>query len=1292
MNVEDIRQRHASPYPGLRPFRQDEADLFFGREEQVEAMLAKLETHRFLAVVGSSGCGKSSLVRAGLLPALDEGYLSNAAPPWLKIDLRPGNAPLDRLAEVFLKVQPRPDAATGVVEHAEAMLAATLRRGPLGLIDALREARVPSETSVLVLVDQFEELFRFREQGQGQTSVTEAQRNEAAAFVDLLLQTARSTERTVFVVITMRSDFLGDCDRFFGLPEAVNDGQFLAPRLTRTQLGEVIRRPAQLFGVTIDETLVNHLLNQLGNDPDQLPVLQHALMRMWSQKQPALENEPGTPTLTAEDYTLTGGMDASLSQHADEAYHTLDARGQQIAERMFRCLSEGGRDDRLTRRLATIGEIAGVAEASVAEVIAVAEAFRRQDRCFLMPPAPIPLTSQTTLDISHESLLRLWTRMEEWVRTEVNSRSRYRDLYRRADQHHLGGDLLGRQDLNRFQTWFDQDHPTPAWSARYGGDYDLAAAFLKMSAEAIAADDLRKHRAVNAKRYGTVAALCVLGVFTTILFVLWSKASRSASVAEQAKQQAIASDWNGRLLYANSESERGRYARSAALHMSLYDQLPSDDPRRTALLKFIGSECARLGTCLIHDGPLSVAHFSPDGKSVLTVAQDVGEARTWDAATGNPISTPMRHDEVLQDAVFSPDGTLVATAGNDQTARVWESRTGKEVFSLLHAQNVFRVAFSATGTQVATAGEDNILRLWSSQTGLPSGTTVSHDGRIWKIVAQPNGHLLATACSDGKVRLIDVSSPVHTTEVLHHGSSTAIIAFSRDGQLLAVGCADGTVRLWDVITKRLRWSVPVKHNAMAASITFSSDGKLIATGSNDTTARVWDAETGDPVGEMLKHGGAVRDVIFLEDNECLLTGSLDNTIRLWDYRKGRQLSTPLRHEGPVNKLIASPDHDMILSASGDSTARIWKRDGQLQDQDFIPCRDIVRTAEFSPSGRLLITGLNDKSAILWGASQWQVQHEFPHEELVDRVAFGHDDQTVVTGSRDQRLHVWKVRSQPDHFGEYTVSSNVFSLAISQNRTMAVIGTGDGNVYKLSLNPPGLEPDKLEKRHFGWVIGAAFSPRDKLFVTSGTDKCICFWDSDLFEPIGDPIQVASGIWSVAFSRDGRFLVAGCDDGMIRWFDINSRKEIAKVIGHEGRVFPFCYDSRRDSLVTGSIDRSVRFWDAESHVACGIPLRHDGEVSVVLFTPDGRKMLTAAFDKTLRLWHLPAPAFDDPRHADRLRLSVEVRTGYRVDQDGNIVRLKQDEWLKRRTKLSEQGGPSDAPTWDEYESWVTETGHP
>lgn len=1276
MSRQSVRTRHASPYPGLRPFREGEAELFFGRESQIDAMLTKLETHRFLAVVGSSGCGKSSLVRAGLIPALEEGYLSEAPPPWLVVDMRPGDAPLDRLAEAILRSR-RPFVGSSLpVEHAAAMQAATLRRGPLGFIEALREAGVPPDMRVLLLVDQFEELFRFRDGSPGKASGTEAQRNEAAAFVELSLQTARQGERPIYVLVTMRSDFMGDCDAFLGLPEAVNDGQFLAPRLTREQLAEVIRRPAELFGARVDEALVNRLLNELGNDPDQLPVLQHALMRLWTRKQKVEANTPGLGFLGVEDYALTGGLQNALSLHADEALGSLDDPGQRIAERMFRCLSDGGIDSRLTRRLATVQEIADVAGASIDQVITVADAFRRADRSFLVPPEGVTLNARSTLDISHESLLRLWTPVADWVRKEAESRENFYDLRRRAVSLEAGGDLLGRQDLDRLRSWYDRDRPTPVWAARYSGGLGSVKALLERSAEAIAREDEQKRHDADVKRRVIVASFCVLAAFAAIVTVL-------GLIARRASDRATNTAWDSRLLYADSESERSRYARSASLHTWLYHEtLGRDDPRRDALLKFIGSESARLGKPIVHDTEVWFAELSRDGDLLLTASLSSGEARTWLVATGEPVSLAVRHKAPINAAAFSPDGHFVATASDDGTVKVWDSRTGNAAATLVHPLSVTRLAFSPSGAELATTCADRRFRVWVWRAERTVGQPIDHGGSGWCIRAHPTQELFAVACTGGKVRLADTNLKLHISQDIITGSDPYAMEFSHDGLVLAVGCFDGTVTAWDVRSGRPLWGKPAGHGTIVSKIAFSSDDRFIATGANDATARVWSTSTGEPVGEVMKHGGAVSSVAFLKGDGALLTGSLDNSIRVWDFRTGRLLATPVRHQGPVQEVSVNLDHRLAASASLDCTARIWDLDRHLMDQTALPCRDIARHAAPSPSGRSLVSSHNDGEAIVWDSTSWNIKASLHHNEFVSRAGFGHDDRTVVTACRDRGVRLWDL-DQPDR-PKKSLSMEFFPsvMEFSQGNLTALIGNTQGNLYRLDLDAFNLLG--LPKEHEAFISGVSWSPRGSVVATAGKDGRLVFWDVSTLETVQEPIELGVGATSTAFNDSGSLLAVGCEDGTVQFWDPSVRKRLNSFIAHEGYVSRVCFNKQGDTLVTGSMDRSVRFWDTDTRLACGIPLRHEGEISVVIYFSRGRKLLTAAFDKTMRLWNLAAPAIDDRDHPDRLRLSVEMRTGYRVDGEGNLVRLKQTEWLDRRARLFGMGGPCDAPTWDEYDA--------
>jgi len=457
-----------APYPGLRPFRGVEADIFFGREKQTDQLLQRLSVHRFLAVTGPSGCGKSSLVKAGMIPALNAGFMAAAGARWRVCKMRPGERPMARLAQSL--AQPCVLGPDRSGPESLPFVEAALRRGPLGLAEVVGECEALREANLLVVVDQCEELFRYREQSD---------RNEAEAFVELLLCSALRTDLPIYVVITMRSDYLGDCALFQGLPEAINDGQYLTPRLTREECRSAIVGPAKVFGGSIDEALVNRLLNDFGPDPDQLPLLQHALMRMWTlASSRAGTGDQAGPRMTDTDYEAVGGLSRALSSHADEAMAELDPEQQRIAQVMFRRLTERLSGKRDTRAPAQLADVAAVAGVDPAAVMAVVDVFRRSGRCFIAE------SGGEVLDISHESLIRQWETLAQWVEREAESAAMYRRLRETARlwrQHKAG--LWREPDLGHAVDWRDREKPSDAWASRYGGaaNFSVAMDFLRSS-------------------------------------------------------------------------------------------------------------------------------------------------------------------------------------------------------------------------------------------------------------------------------------------------------------------------------------------------------------------------------------------------------------------------------------------------------------------------------------------------------------------------------------------------------------------------------------------------------------------------------------------------------------------------------------------------------------------------------------------------------------------------------------------------------------------------------------------
>lgn len=533
---------HLSPFPGLRPFRPDEDNLFFGREGQSEAIVRRLRENRFVAVVGVSGSGKSSLIRAGLMAFLDRGYMQGAGTRWRVAIFRPGGNPLGNLAcnlndpAVLGAPGLSPEEAANDAILAEV----TLRRSGLGLIEAVRLARLPPEDQVLVIVDQFEELFRFAD-----TPGTLRNEDDAAAFVRLLLEATRQSELPIYVVITMRSEFIGDCARFRDLPEAVTAGLYLIPRLTRDQRRDVIVRPIQLADASIAPRLVNRLLNDCGDDPGQLPLLQHALMRTWEYwaARPRPSGPRSSDPIDLDDYLAIGAMSDALSQHADIAYCELpDERHRQLAKRLFQTLIERDSDNREVRRPTKVAALAAVSGASEAEIISTIEYFRREGRSFLMPPPDVPLDADSVIDISHESLIRGWKQLAGWVEEEWEWAQNYRKLAERAADHAQNkAGFLRDPELSLALNWRDDVRPNLAWAQRYHPGFVQAMDFLDRSRDARDAEHAELKRLQTRERRRlllfafTATALCLIAAAAA--FYAWREYRSAGHALDHARRE-----------------------------------------------------------------------------------------------------------------------------------------------------------------------------------------------------------------------------------------------------------------------------------------------------------------------------------------------------------------------------------------------------------------------------------------------------------------------------------------------------------------------------------------------------------------------------------------------------------------------------------------------------------------------------------------------------------------------------------------------------------------------------------
>jgi hypothetical protein len=535
---DNVRQsRTAPPFPGLRPFSKRDHEYFFGREAQKYALYLLLTRNHFISVVGSSGSGKSSIVRAGLLPMLEDEDASSGGNVWQYTTMRPGRDPIERLARALAKVSMKETDPLFVARRDR--LAAVLRASRDGISEALAQTAPEGAAQFVIVVDQFEELFRYLSAGaQANRIETAKRREEATNFVQLLLAATRSYDSRIRVIITMRSDFIGDCANFHGLPEVVSAAQFLVPSLTRDQREEAIREPIKRSGATIDSELVERLLNDSNEELDQLPVLQHCLARLWMRAGAAEASAPADSSpvrhLTELDYKNIGGLAGALSGHADEILGSLPGK-ERTVEQIFRALTEIDKDGRATRRPRELAQLIAEAGADRDDVCAVLDEFRADDCSFVVPPLSLAPTAElpddTVIDVGHEALLRRWKAVSGdpeatgeradkrdlgWLRKEQKDGERYQFLRSCVDPDSSNESRLSDDQVKRYRTWWDDWNPNRAWAARYGGRFEEVDRLIKES-------DKARRRWKKTKAAAVAAALVVAAAIPIIFAVWWQQ-------------------------------------------------------------------------------------------------------------------------------------------------------------------------------------------------------------------------------------------------------------------------------------------------------------------------------------------------------------------------------------------------------------------------------------------------------------------------------------------------------------------------------------------------------------------------------------------------------------------------------------------------------------------------------------------------------------------------------------------------------------------------------------------------
>jgi WD40 repeat protein len=1080
-----------NPYRGLAPFNERDASRFFGRDREIEEVLDRLSSRRLLSVVGVSGCGKSSLIRAGVIPVLRMGVAPNLPPRWRICTMRPGADPLKSLAAA---VGGPPDWPTNTFD----------------LVDQARNG-LHSGESLLLVVDQFEELFRFHSE-----SVALDGGNAASLFVNLLLSAVDQREVPIYILLTMRTDFLGECAQFRGLPEALNDCYYLVPRMTRLQQQEAIEKPLQEHGAAIHASLTQRLLNDAADAPDHLPVLQHLLSRLWENWNARGTDEP----IGIVDYDAVGGWKEALDVDAEMVLQRFktDEEGIRL---VFQWITERGAGEKALRRPRPFGEclqVSGIDRQRLDEIITTFQERGLLQAC--------DRTDEALVDLPHESVTWQWSRLSNWVMAEAERAAQLRFLLHASRQQMVLTGLALESGLQLRSEWRKQSLAT----LRYFELEDLARtdAWIARSEEF----DRRQRDSAEARELLAWAALSlgddperslILGLYSwgkqramvagleELLHVALLRSPSRLSLRHQGSVWCVAWSPDGSKLATASSDATAR----------VWDADTGEE----------------LQSFRDHAGPIFCVAWSPDGSKAATGGYD-GTVIVWEASNGRILRTIPAHEYAVLSVAWSPDGRKVATASDDNTAKIWQVDTGIELNALRgsrhavwkiawspdgnwlatasgtsvkiwdqergrelvilrgHQGDVRSLAWSPDGTRLATASFDNTAKIWLSNTGRQSLTLSGHQDHVLDVAWSPDGTCLATTSFESVTKLWDADTGCELRSVLGHQCAVLGVAWSPDGRKLATASDDGTARVLD-LRAGYEWLAFRGHPAPVWCGVWSPDSTKVASGSDRPTAKVWDANTGRELLTLDSEGMYVESVAWSPDGERLAI-SANTTVQISETKTGRMLAVLRGHEDYVGRIDWSPDGNRIATASRDHTARVWGSGTGLELFTIRGHEADVRSVAWSPNGSRLATASDDHTAKIWDADSGRALvtlHD--NKYAVSSIAWSPDGSRVATASYDKTVTVW------------TASSGEKLLTL--------------------------------RGHPAAVLDVAWSPDGTKIATASSDNTARVWDA----ATGHELLRLSGhrlsLRSVAWSKDGKRLAcAGADslaEGVVQIYVID-----------------------------------------------------------------------------------------------------------------------------------------------------------
>ncbi|MEI6328978.1 MAG: AAA family ATPase [Pseudanabaena sp. ELA645] len=1125
--VDEIKTRElnaTSPYKGLKKFESEDTDRFFGRDQFISGLVNDLEQTNFILLLGASGSGKSSVVRAGLIPWLQQKWGKH----FFSLTFTPDRDPFESLYGSLL---------SRGCSQAQAQMA---KAGKADTLSQVVKKLKPPESFWLIFIDQFEELF----------TVSDEEKRDR--FIESLIRLSQVSPTSIKIVATMRADFL---DRLSPYPRLVKLTDRHRPLIAEMQADELrlaIEQPAAYHGVVFENGLVEEIIKAVQGQAGCLPLLQYTLDLLWESevKSRSIDDR----TLNISTYRLLGGVRGALQQRVEEIYKNLSASEQLAAQRIFLKLVEiGGDEDSIAewksvRRRAARSEFTDEQEAVLTQLI---------DQNLLVSDAIAQDTGVApvaTVEIAHEILLTCWKRLHEWIQDNHQSiaiRNRLNDdvaiwqAKKSDDELWTGSRLEQVLELSK----------DPTFNQALDGFNPDAIAFIQAS-------EGKRDR----QRRRTVIGLSVFSAFALALAAFSGIQFQRAEIGQiNALQEAA----DARFTVNRHKLDGLLVSLDAAKRFQSLVWGNNDTQQQGKILATLAEnlywvrEQNRLEG---HKDIVQSVRFSPDGQLIATASYD-NTVKVWQA-DGTLLTTLEGHTQPVRSVRFSPDGQTIATASLDGTVRLW-NRSGSFIREIRASlQEVFSVQFSPDGQTIVTSGEDKTAKLWRLD-GQLLGTLTGHSDWVRQAIFSPDGQQIVTVSKDKNVKLWHRNgTPLKTLS--GHQNDIKSIDFSKDSRFFATASSDKTVKLWSRDGVLLQTMPHLEEEVW--SVCISPDGQTIATGSSKGIVRLWTRD-GRLIDKWVGHEGKIPSVAFSPDGQILATASNEGITKIWRIHRNK-LITLLGHDA-VTSAKFSPDGQQIASVGKDGLLKLWDRSGQILSTRNSQQGGVYGVA-FSPNGRLLATAGDDNTVKLWNQKGTALQILRGHKDRVKSIRFSSDGKILATASYDKTVKLWMLDS--------VKSSEFRNLKNHNDGVLSVVFSPDGQLIASASDDKTVKLWKQDgtelrtlKGHTERIINVTFGLDGQIIATASGDKTAKIWDLN-----GTSLLTLNGhtamVNDVSFSPDGQMIATASDDRTIKLWKRDGTL-ITTLVGHSSDVNSVEFSPDGQWLISagGDGDGSVLLWN-------------------------------------------------------------------------------------------------------------------